>query len=112
MKMRLLLLLAGCASGPLALAASDTSFDRAAETAKYLPVIREHIQRDYPGMFRAEGGAFKYPFLAPGSAQYSDILWDWDSWLSDVALRQVLLEKGTAEDRAQALRYELGCVLN
>lgn len=86
--------------------------DRAAAAAKYLPVIREHIHRNYRGMFREEGGAFKYPFLTPGSAQYADILWDWDSWLSDVALRQILLETGTAEDRDKALRHEQGCVLN
>lgn len=50
----------------------------AAEAAKYIPVVREHIHADYQGMFRAEGGAFKHPFITPGSAQYGDILWDWD----------------------------------
>jgi putative isomerase len=82
------------------------------QTHKYIPLIREKIYADYEGMFRAEGGAFKYPFLAPGSAQYKDVLWDWDSWLSDVALRQILLERGTDESRQKALRYEQGCVLN
>ncbi len=84
----------------------------AATAAKYIPLIREKIGADYQGMFREEGGAFQHPFLTPGSAQYGDILWDWDSWLSNVALRQVLQEKGSAEDRAKALRYEQGCVLN
>ena len=40
------------------------------------------------------------------------MLWDWDSWLSDVALRQILLEYGTDKDRQEALQYEQGCVLN
>ena len=40
------------------------------------------------------------------------MLWDWDSWLSNVALRQILLEKGTEKDRLEALKYETGCVLN
>lgn len=93
----------------LAVAAAE-DFSTTAE--KYIPAIREAVYRDYQGMFRPEGGAFKYPFLAPGSAQYADVLWDWDSWLSDVALRQVLLEKGTPEDRTKALRHEQGCVLN
>ena len=38
-------------------------------------------------MYREAGGALKYPFLAPGSNQYLDMLWDWDSWLSNIALR-------------------------
>jgi putative isomerase len=81
-------------------------------TPRFLPLIREKIHAGYRGMFREEGGAFKYPFLTPGSAQYPDVLWDWDSWLSDVALRQVLLETGSDADRAAALRYEQGSVLN
>jgi putative isomerase len=84
----------------------------AGEVERLIPVIRENIYRDYPGMFRSEGGAFKYPFITPGSKQYDDVLWDWDSWLSDVALRQILLEKATPEERVKALKYEQGCVLN
>jgi len=84
----------------------------AAEAAKYLPLVRAKIHEGYQGMFRAEGGAFKHPFLTPGSAQYGDILWDWDSWWSNVALRQILLEQGTPEVRAKALKHEQGCVLN
>jgi putative isomerase len=77
-----------------------------------IKIIRENIHKDYRGMFREKGGAFAHPFLTPGSAQYSDVLWDWDSWLSNVALRQVLLEVGTEEDRTKALAYERGSVLN
>ena len=77
-----------------------------------MATIRKFLHADYAGMFRAEGGAFKYPFLTPGSAQYPDILWDWDSWLSNVALRQVLAEKATGDEKAKALKHEQGCVLN
>jgi putative isomerase len=91
---------------PLRLAAASD------DTAKYIPLIREKIYQDYTGMFREEGGAFKHPFITPGSQQYGDILWDWDSWWSDVALQQILLEKGTAEARDKALRYEQGSILN
>ena len=72
--------------GSIAAAGAEPPTEIAADIA----VIREHLHRDYSGMLREEGGAFKYPFLTPGSAQYPDILWDWDSWLSNVALRQVL----------------------
>jgi putative isomerase len=77
-----------------------------------IALIRQYVHRDYTGMLRNEGGAFKYPFITPGSSQYPDILWDWDSWLSDVALRQILAETATTEEKTKALTYEQGCVLN
>ena len=85
---------------------------QAGEVERLIPILQEKIYAGYQGMFRAEGEAFRYPFITPGSKQYSDVLWDWDSWLSDVALRQILLEKGTPEEKTNALKYEQGCVLN
>lgn len=79
---------------------------------KYKKICRDHIYKEMKGMYREAGGSLKFPFLAPGSSQYLDMLWDWDSWLSDVALRQILLEQGTDKDRQEALKYEQGCVLN
>ncbi len=78
----------------------------------YIQRIRDHIQLNYQGMYREAGDSLPYPFLTPGSDQYADVLWDWDSWLTNVALRQVLLDSGDAAASAQALRYEQGCVLN
>ncbi len=75
-------------------------------------VIRQHVCRDYEQMYREPGQAIKHRFLTPGSAQYPDILWDWDSWLSNVALRQVLAEVNDPQASAKALPYERGCVLN
>lgn len=79
---------------------------------KYKTICRKYIYKDMKGMYRNSGGALKFPFLAPGSNQYLDMLWDWDSWLSNVALRQILVENGSEKDRAEALVYEQGCVLN
>ncbi len=79
---------------------------------KYKMICREYIYKEMKGMYREPGGALKYPFLAPGSNQYLDMLWDWDSWLSDIALRQILLENGNEKDSEEALKYEQGCVLN
>jgi putative isomerase len=79
---------------------------------KYKDICKSHIYKEMKGMYREPGGALKYPFLAPGSSQYLDMLWDWDSWLSNVALKQILLENGTEKDKQQALQYEEGCVLN
>lgn len=82
------------------------------EYKKYSDIIRKTIYKDYKEMFREAGGIFEYPFLTPGSKQYDDVLWDWDSWLSNVALRQVLLETGSEKDKTEAMKYERGCVLN
>jgi putative isomerase len=62
-------------------------------------------------MLRLAGGNLPYPFITPGSDQYADVLWDWDSWLSNVALRQILLEVGDSTGEDLGL-YERGCVLN
>jgi putative isomerase len=82
------------------------------EITNYSAKIRENLAANYQGMFREPGGAMEFPFLTPGSSQYADVLWDWDSWLSNVALRQILRECGTAEDLERARKYERGCVKN
>jgi hypothetical protein len=84
----------------------------AANVSKYADICKRNIYKEMRGMYREAGGSLKYKFLAPGSSQYLDMLWDWDSWLSNVALRQILLDNGTPKDSIQALDYERGCVLN
>lgn len=78
----------------------------------YSSIIRSSISKDYKGMLKPAGGALKYPFITPGSSQYSDDLWDWDSWLSNIALRQILIDIGTEKDKKMILDYEQGCILN
>ncbi len=107
---RLILLFAALST--LATAAAQLPERTPANVEKYKRICREAIRKEMKGMYREAGGALKYPFLAPGSNQYLDMLWDWDSWLSDVALRQILLDYGTDADRREALAYERGCVLN
>ena len=86
---------------------------QAASQKDYRKLIKQHIYADYKQMYRQpEGGALIYPYLTPGSKQYAHVLWDWDSWLSDVALRQILADIGTMDDKREALVYEQGCVLN
>ncbi len=82
-------------------------------TREHRKLIKEHIYSDYKLMFKQPTGiALKYPYITPGSRQYAAVLWDWDSWLSNVALRQILNDIGSEEDKAEALTYEQGCVLN
>jgi hypothetical protein len=78
----------------------------------YTKIIRSHTYKDYKGMYRKGGGSLVYPFLTPGSNQYDNVLWDWDSWLSNIALRQILADVGTPADKQEAVQYEQGCVLN
>ncbi len=78
----------------------------------YISIIKSNIYKDYKGMYRKGGGSLVYPFLTPGSNQYDNVLWDWDSWLSNIALRQILSDIGTEKDKQEALKYEQGCVLN
>ena len=80
--------------------------------SKHIDLLRENLSSQYKGLYREAGGALDHPFLTPGSDQYSDVLWDWDSWLTNVALRQILHEFGSPEDREQALKYERGCIQN
>lgn len=79
---------------------------------KYIKLIKEKIYDSYSGMFREEGGALKYKFITPGSEQYDDVLWDWDSWLSNIALKQILIETNNKEEIEKARLYEEGCILN
>ncbi len=82
------------------------------DTQHYAALIRQNLTEHYQGMFREAGGNLPYPFITPGSQQYADVLWDWDSWLTNIALRQILLEKGDAAAQEDARRYEQGCILN
>jgi putative isomerase len=85
---------------------------QSASSEKYISLIKSNVYKDYKKMFREGSGALKYPFLTPGSKQYANVLWDWDSWLSNVALRQILTDVGSSDDSKEALKYEQGCVLN
>lgn len=80
--------------------------------SRYVSIIKSNIYKDYKGMYRKGGGSLVYPFLTPGSNQYDNVLWDWDSWLSNVALWQILSDIGTDKDKKEAVPYEQGCVLN
>lgn len=107
-KFFLVLLLAGFGASTWAQVPEQTP----GNVEKYKAICRRYIYAEMKGMYREAGGSLKFPFLAPGSNQYLDMLWDWDSWLSNVALRQILLENGSEKDSKQALKYEQGCVLN
>jgi putative isomerase len=80
-------------------------------TERYLPLLREYILGAAPQMTREPAGHITRPYIVPSSPDspyYSVHLWDWDSWLTSVALAQV--EAETEPGRFAA--YEEGAVLN
>lgn len=81
------------------------------ELDNYVKSIKEVVYKDYIGMYHMARGILKYPFITPGSV-YKDELWDWDSWLSNIALRQILSDIETQDAIKEALPHEQGCVLN
>ncbi|MBR2338991.1 MAG: glycoside hydrolase family 37 [Clostridia bacterium] len=66
-------------------------------------LLLDYARKNYRKMFREPDGALRYPFIVPGSV-YSNCLWDWDSWLTNIALRQFVTE--------DTREYERGCILN
>lgn len=66
-------------------------------------MLTAYAIQNYKKLLRQPEGQLKHPFIVPGSV-YANQLWDWDCWLTNVALRQFAEEDITA--------YERGCVLN
>lgn len=73
------------------------------EIEKYVNEIKGYILSNYRKNFREPIGNLKHPFLVPG-ASYKHQLWDWDSWLTGLALLSI--------DDPSIEAYEKGCVLN
>ena len=65
--------------------------------------IQMYAESNYQKMFREPDGNLKYRYIVPGS-MYSNSLWDWDCWLTNVALAQFVDEDISS--------YEKGCVMN
>ena len=82
------------------------------EIGKYSQLIRTKLLADYKTCLREPGYPFDYPFIVPGNESYGDTLWDWDAWLNNIALRQILTEIDDPKCFAELLPYEQGCILN
>ncbi len=71
---------------------------------KYEDAIISYAKQNYKKMFREPDGILKHKFIVPGSC-YSNSLWDWDCWLTNIALRKIAGEDDISE-------YEKGCIIN
>ena len=66
--------------------------------------IAEYAAQNYQKCLREPEGILQHPFIVPGSC-YASELWDWDCWLTNLALRSIT-------DAQSIAPYEKGCVLN
>jgi putative isomerase len=79
---------------------------------RYMSLLKAYIMENCEKMTRNPAGILKHPYITPSSPDspfYSDDLWDWDSWLTSVALGQAELDSG---QRDRFFIYETGCVKN
>lgn len=72
--------------------------------SEYKKLIFDYAKSNYIKMFRQPSGNLRYKYIVPGSV-YDDCLWDWDSWLTNIALRKIAADNELKE-------YEKGCILN
>ena len=68
---------------------------------KYIEIIKEYSKNAYKMIKREAYGNLRYPFIVPG-APYPFELWDWDSWLTDIAIRQIILDNGETGEIGRA----------
>lgn len=74
----------------------------------YNRIILEYLETACERMYAEPKGDFKHRCLLP-VAEYSQQLWDWGSWTSNIAVRQIM----TNNHRENKLfEYEKGCRLN
>jgi len=72
---------------------------------RYAILITDYAKKNYRKCFREPDGHYlSHRFIVPGST-YSDCLWDWDSWLTNLALHDLAKDYNIYD-------YERGCILN
>lgn len=80
------------------------------EQQRYRKMLTEYATINCTKMLREPIGLLKHPFIVPGSV-YQDSLWDWDSWLANVAISQLVADSPKL-DKNLLSKYEKGSILN
>ncbi len=70
---------------------------------KYVETVQNYVKNCYKECLREPKGKLNHPFIVPGSV-YAFQLWDWDSWLTGIAIAEV--------DKSAVYEYEKGCILD
>ncbi len=81
-----------------------------ADLTNYIHLIKQYSKDNYFKLIRQPMERLKYPFIVPG-AFYKYQLWDWDSWLTDIAVRQIIVDNN-GEGEREFYECEKGCILN
>ena len=74
-----------------------------------IALLKKYSRENYADLMREPKETLKYPFIVPGSS-YQHSLWDWDSWLTNVAVRQIMADN--QDNGSSFSQCEKGCVLN
>ena len=64
---------------------------------QYEQLIYDYVKNNHDQILREPMGQLKHKFIVPGSVYRYD-LWDWDSWLTDIAIRQILADNSESAD--------------
>ncbi len=73
------------------------------ELTTCINTVKAYCETHYRDCFREPAGPLHHPFIVPGAA-YAYELWDWDSWLTGLALADIAWE--------DSIEHQKGCVLN
>ena len=74
----------------------------------YEQIVHDYVRENYYKLLREPMGQLNHKFIVPG-ATYTYQLWDWDSWLTDVAITQIALEDNKLDE---FFPYQKGCIIN
>lgn len=70
--------------------------------------VLNYIENNWQKLLRSPKGLLRYPLIVPGAC-YAYSLWDWDSWLTDMAITPIVRRDGKMEE---FFPYQQGCILN
>ena len=77
---------------------------------KYIKLIKEYSRDNCLKVTRQPEGRLKFPYLVPGANCYESQLWDWDSWLTDIGISQIMYDNDM--DKSSYAECENGCIRN
>ena len=77
---------------------------------KYIRLIKEYSRDNCLKVTRQPEGRLKFPYLVPGANCYESQLWDWDSWLTDIGISQIMYDNDM--DKSRYSECENGCIRN
>ena len=77
---------------------------------KYIRLIKEYSRDNCLKITRQPEGRLKFPYLVPGANCYESQLWDWDSWLTDIGISQIMYDNDM--DKSRYSECENGCIRN